>query len=131
MWVCGIFCVWVCLLFLFLFLFYLDYIPGHKLLRKKHVCVFMGLMEVLGGCVCVCVCVCVCMLVTQSCLTLCDPMDCSPLGFSVCGILQTRILEQVAISFSRGSSSSRDQSHISCWQADSSPLSHLGSPLQK
>ena len=35
----GIFCAWVCLLFLFLFLFYLDYIPGHKLLRKS-MCVF-------------------------------------------------------------------------------------------
>ena len=40
-------------------------------------------------------------LVTQSCLTLCDPMDCSPPGSSVYGILQARILEWVAISFSR------------------------------
>ena len=43
-------------------------------------------------------------LVTQSCLTLCDTMDCSPPGCSVHGILQARILEWVAISFSRGSS---------------------------
>ena len=42
--------------------------------------------------------------VAQSCPTLCDPMDCSPAGFSVLGILQARILEWVAISFSRGSS---------------------------
>ena len=40
----------------------------------------------------------------QSYLTLCDPMDCSPPGSSVHGILQARILECVAISFSRGSS---------------------------
>ena len=46
--------------------------------------------------------------VAQSCLTLCDPMDCSPPGFSVHGILQARILEWVAISFSRGSSRPRD-----------------------
>ena len=39
-------------------------------------------------------------LVTQSFLTLCDPMDCSPPGFSVHGILQARILECVAIPFS-------------------------------
>ena len=39
-------------------------------------------------------------LVTQSCLTLCSPMDCSPPGFSVHGILQARILEWVAISYS-------------------------------
>ena len=39
-------------------------------------------------------------LVTQSCLTLCDPMDYSPLGSSVHGILQARILEWVAISTS-------------------------------
>ena len=41
------------------------------------------------------------MLVTQSCLTPCDPMDCSPAGSSVLGILQARILEWVAIPFSR------------------------------
>ena len=43
--------------------------------------------------------VCVC---TQSCLTLCGPMDCSPPGSSVRGTLQARILEWVAISYSRG-----------------------------
>ena len=37
--------------------------------------------------VCVCVCVCVCAKSLQSCLTLCDPMDCSPPGSSVHGIL--------------------------------------------
>ena len=42
--------------------------------------------------------------VAQSCPTLCDPVDCSPPGFSVHGILQARILGQVAISFSRVSS---------------------------
>ena len=40
---------------------------------------------------------------TQSLLTLCDPMECSPQGSSIHGILQARILEWVAISFSRGS----------------------------
>ena len=39
-------------------------------------------------------------LVTQSCLTLCDPMDCSPPGYSVHGILQARILECIVIPFS-------------------------------
>ena len=53
-------------------------------------------------------------LVTQSCLTLCDPMDCSPLGSFVHGIPQARILEWVAIPFSRGSSLSRDQIWVSC-----------------
>ena len=43
-------------------------------------------------------------LVTQLCLTLCDHMDCSPPGSSVHGILQVRILEWVAILFSRGTS---------------------------
>ena len=46
------------------------------------------------------VCVCVCVLVAQSCLTLCDPMDCSQIGSSVCVILRARILEWVAITFS-------------------------------
>ena len=57
--------------------------------------------------------VCVCVLVTQLCPTLCDPMDCSPLGTSVHGILQTRILEWVYVPFSRGSSWPRDQTRIS------------------
>ena len=42
------------------------------------------------------------MLVAQSCLTLCNPMDCSPPGSSFHGILQARILEWVAMSSSRG-----------------------------
>ena len=53
-------------------------------------------------------------LVTQSCLTLCHPMNCSPPGSSVHGVSKARILEQVAISFSRGSSPPRDQTHGSC-----------------
>ena len=52
--------------------------------------------------------------VAQSCPTLCDPMDCSPPGSSVPGILQARILEWVAICFSRGSSWPRDQTYVSC-----------------
>jgi len=47
-------------------------------------------------------------LAAQSCLTLCDPMDCSPLGSSAHGISQSRILEWVAISSSRQSSRPRD-----------------------
>ena len=43
-------------------------------------------------------------LVSQSCLTLCDPMNCSPQGSSLPGILQARILEWVPIPISRGSS---------------------------
>ena len=46
----------------------------------------------------------VCVLVIQSIPTLCNPMDCSLPGTSIHGILQVRILEWVAISFSRGSS---------------------------
>ena len=52
--------------------------------------------------------------VTQSCLTLCKPVDCSPPGSSVHGILQTRILQWIAMLSSRGSSQSRDQSQVSC-----------------
>ena len=51
---------------------------------------------------CVCVCVCVCVLVTQSCLTLCDSMDCTLSGSSPHGILQARTLEWVAITLPRG-----------------------------
>ena len=51
-------------------------------------------------------------LVAQSCLTLCKPTDCSPPGFSVHGIFQARILERVAIPFSRGSFLPGDQSQV-------------------
>ena len=50
--------------------------------------------------------------VAQSCLTLCDPMDSSQPSSSVHGIFQARILEWVAISFSRGSSGPRDQTRL-------------------
>ena len=53
-------------------------------------------------------------LVARSCLTLWDPMDCRPPGPSVHGILQARILEWVAISFSRGSFWLRDRIQVSC-----------------
>ena len=58
--------------------------------------VVSGIMALKDVCVCV-----VCVLVAQSCLTLCDPMGCSSPGSSVHGILQARILEWVAIPFSR------------------------------
>ena len=50
----------------------------------------------------------------QLCPTICDPVDYSPPGSSVHGIFQARILEWVAISFSRRSSRPRDQTQISC-----------------
>ena len=69
-------------------------------------------------------------LVPQLCLTLCDPMDCSPPGSSVHGILQTRILEWVAISFSQGifptQGSNLDRPHC---RHILYHLSHQGSPL--
>ena len=49
----------------------------------------------------------------QLCQTLCNPLDCTPPGFSVHGILQARILEWVAMPSSRGSSQPRDRIHIS------------------
>ena len=71
----------------------------------------------------------VCVLsVVQWCPTLCDTMDCSPPGSFVHVIFQARILGWVAISYSRGSSQPRDQTHIFVFpalQVDSS-LSHWG-----
>ena len=51
--------------------------------------------------------------VAQSCPTLCDPTDCSLPGFSIHGIFQARVLEWIAISFSRGSSWLRDRTQVS------------------
>ena len=83
--------------------------------------------------VCVCICIYVCVyiyitctyyiyiytialkvLIAQSCPTFCDPLDHSPPVFFVHGILQARILEWVAIPYSRGSFQSRDWTWVSC-----------------
>ena len=65
-------------------------------------------------------------LIIQSCLTLCDPMDWGLPGSSVHGILQARILEWVAVSFSRRSSQPRDLTQVSCTAGRLSHLSHKG-----
>ena len=103
----------------------------------------------MSQCVCVCVSVCVCVctrtcsvvsdwsdsahtkcslalrgawMPAQLCLTPCDPMDSSPPGSAVHGILQARIVEWVTISSSRGSSWPRDQNFLSC-------ISYIGSQI--
>ena len=65
--------------------------------------------------------------VAQLCLTLCDPVDCSPQRSSVHGIFQARVLEWVAISFSRGSSQPRDRTQVS--HTVSKTLYHLSHQL--
>ena len=68
----------------------------------------------------------------ESCPTLCDPKDCSLPGSSVHGNIPARILEWAAISSSRGSSLTQGSDphflRLLHWQANSLPLSHLGSP---
>ena len=75
---------------------------------------------------------CICTKSPQSCLTLCNPMDCSPSGSSVHGILQGRMLACIAIPSSRGSSQPRDWtcvSYVSCIGRQILYLwCHLGSP---
>ena len=71
---------------------------------------------------------CCCCLVTKLCPALFSPVDCSPPGSSIHGILQARILEQVAVSFSRWSSWQGLKQCFLHWQACSLPLSHQGSP---
>ena len=73
----------------------------------------------------------VCVSDTELCLTLCSPIDCSPLSSSVHRILQARILEWVAIPFSRGSSQLRNQTQVFCiagrfltvWATREAPIS--------
>ena len=71
---------------------------------------------------------CVCVKVSQLCLTLCDPMDCSLPGSSVHGILQDRILEWVATPFSRESSQSRIEPRSLALQMDSLLFEPPGKP---
>ena len=94
---------------------------------RRNVCItvrfmyifFVKLYMVDFPCWIIYVCVCVCVYkseseVVQSCLTLCNPVDCGPPDSSIRGILQTRVLEWVAISFSSRSSQPRDQMQVSC-----------------
>ena len=71
----------------------------------------------------------VCVSVAQACPTLCDPMDCSPPGSSVHGILQARILDWVAISLSRGSSQPRNHPGSPALQGDALLPELLGKPM--
>ena len=80
-------------IYLSLFLIFFSIMVYHRIVNMLYSC----------GCV-----------VATSCLTFCDTMDCSPPGSSVRGVLLERILEWVAISFSRGSSRTKDRTRVSC-----------------
>ena len=70
-----------------------------------------------------------CCLVVQSCLTLCDPVDYSPPGSSVHGILQARMLEWIAMPLSRGSSQPRGWTQAPALWADSLLSEPPGKPI--
>ena len=77
-----------------------------------------------------------CSSVAKSCWTLCNPVDYSPPGSSVHGVFQARILESVAISFSRRSSQLRNQISVSCisrqilyhWATREAPILYIRNP---
>ena len=73
----------------------------------------------------------VCVCATQSCPTLCDPMDYTPTGSSVHGILQARILAWLAIPFSRGSSQPRGWTQVLHCRRILYHLNHQGSSIQE
>ena len=83
--------------------------------------------------------VCVCVWAAQSCLILCNPMDCSSPGSSVHEILHARILEWVVIHFSRGSSQPRDRTQVSgvvgrfftLWETRNAPKIFASSSLNE
>ena len=91
-------------------------------------------MEIWGRVVWVgCSCTCPWGFSHQDMSDSCNPIDCCPPGSSVHGTSQARILEWVAVSFSRGSSWPSNETHVSCrlspaLQADSSPTEPLGKP---
>ena len=88
--------------------------PAKSAIRQRYPLSPLLFNRVLKSCVCVCVCLCVCVRArAPTRLTLCGPTDCGLPGSSVHGISQARILEWVAIPFSRGSSRPRDQTWVS------------------
>ena len=90
-------------------------------LKKNLCCVFLIFLQ----------CMCMHAQLLQSCPTLCDPRNCSPPCSSVHGILQARIPELVAISFSRGFSRPRDQTQVPALQADSLMSELSGKPQRR
>ena len=96
-------------------------VQGELVLSPRPFCYHLHLQflftSIILVCVSLCVCVCVCVhmcSVAHSCPTVCDFMNCSLPGSSVHGTFQARILEWVAISYSRGSSQPRDWIHVPC-----------------
>ena len=85
-----------------------NYLHGPNEWLLLHLFDFKNLLSLFGYCLLYFSCE-----VAQSCPTLCDPMDCSLPGSSVHGIFQARVLEWVAISFSRGSPRPRDCTQVS------------------
>ena len=92
-----------------------DLVPGESLCSGLTMFAFslcLHMAERVGSGLSSSFCMCACP-VAQSCLTLCDPWTVA-CQFPVHGLLQARIVEWVAISYSRGSSQPRDQTHVSC-----------------
>ena len=129
------------------FLFCLSHtLPSNKMMQLcLNLCFPRGLSlpPVCHG-LCSLACVCMRAKSLQSCLTLCNPMDCSPPGFSVHGISQARILERVAVPSSRGSSWPRNRTRVSfvscigrwvlyhwCHLGSLYPVSKLSSSFEK
>ena len=99
--------------------------PGNNISKKRHSQAVkahrMPAHTHVHMCPCTCAhthtqCICCFCSITKPRLTVHNPMDCSPPGSSVHGILQTKILKWVTISFSRGSSQPRDRTWVS-WTA--------------
>ena len=83
--------------------------------RLTSNCPLVELLDTYNNSKCECLCCCcLLVLVTHSCLTLCDPMDCSLPGSPVHGILQVRIMKWVAMPSSKRSSRPWDRTCISC-----------------
>ena len=90
----------------FTFIFYTPS-PWPSFLKVSFICV----VQILSYQIHIYMFVCVC---AQSCLTLCDSMNCSLPGSTVHGVFQAKILEWAANSYSRGSSQPKDWTHVSC-----------------
>ena len=112
-WVLCLFCSYIensMVILLFIFIF--TYLFSHTILNVFKGCIRVGRL-LLPMIYAFKILMKVEILVTQSCLSLCNPIDCSLPGSSVRGILQARILEWISIPLSRGSSLPRDRAWLS------------------
>ena len=126
-------CVCLVYVYVFMYMYVSVCVSVCDVCACMYICMCVSLCTCVYMCVYVCMCVCMCAKMLQLCPTFCDPMDCSPPGSSVHGILQARTLEwALAMPSCRGLPASGIDPcllYLLHWQMGSLPLVPPGKPM--